>query len=243
MNFISVGESSLGKLQQTSSNGASHGEKKPQQRIFCQALSTCITVPWKEHPHCSKECWTLLSSVQSRGFHNYDKSGEVAPLATCAFCKGQHFTLQAVSMVADGALLLLGQRSSRGSLPQGGDNQEQDCSQHSSGSPTHTQADAFKSSYRNIGRSALPPALLKGYHTAIPGTFLTMRIASKAGEKQKYNRSRLVVEPSACSLHCSACIHRDNTAPKGDGNIRKWAVRNLKILLPHLIRKSEPFIL
>jgi len=51
MNFISVGESSLGKLQQTSSSG----EKKPQQHVFCQALSMGITVPWKEHPHCSEE--------------------------------------------------------------------------------------------------------------------------------------------------------------------------------------------
>lgn len=42
MNFISVGESSLGTLQQTSSSGASHGEKKPQQRNL---------LPSPEHVH------------------------------------------------------------------------------------------------------------------------------------------------------------------------------------------------
>ena len=157
--------------------------------------------------------------MQSRGFHNHGKCGEVAPLTTCAVYKGQHSMLQTVSTAADGALLLVGHSlcwvpTPRGSFPPAGDNQEQDCSQHSSGSPTHTQADTIQPSCRNTGRSALPPALLKGNHTAIPGTVLTMRTASKAGEKQKYNRSRLVVEPSACSSHCSACIHSDSAAPK-----------------------------
>jgi len=82
--------------------------------------------------------------------------------------------------------------------------------------------------------------------TNSPGEFPIKQQISR-----NYNRKGLSAESSACSLHCFACSSCDNICYSKNvmktllkvASSDQCAMRNLKLLFTHLIRKGEPSIL